>query len=59
MISFRRQEFINSSHSTSERITYPLNVVNRVKDLLKASREVYPLGKRTWGEMDVGFLERI
>lgn len=59
MAPFHRQDFINSEHSTSERITYPLDVVTRVQELLKASREVYPLGKRVWGDMEVGFLERI
>lgn len=55
----RSQEFITSPHSTTERIAYPLNVTTRLTELLRASSAVYPLGKRMWGDMEAGFLERI
>ncbi|GAA5824228.1 hypothetical protein JCM11251_001576 [Rhodosporidiobolus azoricus] len=44
---------------STETVSYPANVVGRLVDLLKASTEVYPAAKRRFGEMDVGFLERI
>ncbi|KAI5479150.1 hypothetical protein MNV49_004010 [Pseudohyphozyma bogoriensis] len=53
------QEFMSSDHAAPERITYPLAVISKLVDLLKASTAVYPVGKRTWGDMDAGFLERI
>lgn len=55
----RSQEFVTSVHSTTERIGYPLDVTRRLTELLRASSSVYPLGKRTWGDMEAGFLERI
>lgn len=53
------REFIDSPHSPPERIAYPLAVTERLAGLLRASSAVFPVGKRTWGTMDAGFLERI
>ena len=50
---------MNASMSTTERIAYPLEVTTRLTRLLKASTTLYPVGKRVWGDMEVGFLERI
>lgn len=51
--------FVENEHSTTESLAYPREVVNKLADLLRASSAVYPRGKRVWGEMQAGFLERI
>ncbi|GAA5977640.1 hypothetical protein JCM11641_006885 [Rhodosporidiobolus odoratus] len=43
----------------SERIPYPRSVLGKVQDLLGASTLVYPPAKRKWGNLEVGFLERL
>ncbi|GAA6050151.1 hypothetical protein JCM3770_000426 [Rhodotorula araucariae] len=43
----------------SERVAYPRAVLDRVAELLQASTLVYPPAKRRFGDLAVGFLERI
>ncbi|BGP39930.1 hypothetical protein JCM10450v2_003909 [Rhodotorula kratochvilovae] len=43
----------------SERVAYPRAVLERVAELLQASTLVYPSAKRRFGDLAVGFLERI
>lgn len=40
-------------------MAYPRAVLDRVDELLRASTLVYPPAKRRFGELAVGFLERI
>ncbi|KDE02411.1 hypothetical protein MVLG_07024 [Microbotryum lychnidis-dioicae p1A1 Lamole] len=53
------QEFIASPMSTCERTQYPSSVITRLTDLLRASSSIYPSDKRHWGQLEVGFLERL
>ncbi|GJN89278.1 hypothetical protein Rhopal_002257-T1 [Rhodotorula paludigena] len=46
-------------HAKHERIPYPAPVLSRLTELLQASTLVYPPAKRKFGELAVGFLERI
>ncbi|GEM07376.1 hypothetical protein Rt10032_c03g1393 [Rhodotorula toruloides] len=48
--------FVSAKH---ERIPYPLPVIERLTSLLQASTLVYPFAKRKFGELDIGFLERL
>ncbi|BGO93975.1 hypothetical protein NBRC10512_005218 [Rhodotorula toruloides] len=48
--------FVSAKH---ERIPYPLSVIQRLTSLLQASTLVYPFAKRKFGELDIGFLERL
>lgn len=48
--------FVTAKH---ERIPYPLAVIQRLAGLLQASTLVYPFAKRKFGELDIGFLERL
>jgi hypothetical protein len=50
---------MSSDHTAPEQIVYPLTVIERIHDLLKASSLLYPPEKRQWGDMESGFLERI
>ncbi|GAA5858087.1 hypothetical protein JCM9279_002115 [Rhodotorula babjevae] len=43
----------------NERVAYPRSVLERVDELLRASTLVYPPSKRRFGDLAVGFLERI
>ncbi|SCV74265.1 BQ2448_6697 [Microbotryum intermedium] len=53
------QEFIASPMSTCERTQYPLSIITRLTELLRASSSIYPSDKRRWGQLEVGFLERL
>ncbi|BGP31909.1 hypothetical protein JCM10296v2_003688 [Rhodotorula toruloides] len=48
--------FVSAKH---ERIPYPLSIIQRLTSLLQASTLVYPFAKRKFGELDIGFLERL
>ncbi|CEQ39153.1 SPOSA6832_00629 [Sporobolomyces salmonicolor] len=43
----------------TERMTYPRAVIDRLVKVLQASTLVYPPAKRKFGDLEVGFLERI
>lgn len=40
-------------------MAYPRRVVDQLSEVLRASTLVYPEAKRRFGELDVGFLERL
>ncbi|GAA5942903.1 hypothetical protein JCM3775_001223 [Rhodotorula graminis] len=47
------------TQAKNERVAYPRAVLDRVDELLRASTLVYPPSKRRFGDLAVGFLERI
>ncbi|GAA5909960.1 hypothetical protein JCM8208_006398 [Rhodotorula glutinis] len=47
------------TQAKNERVAYPRVVLDRVDELLRASTLVYPPSKRRFGDLAVGFLERI
>lgn len=42
-----------------EVVTYPYDVCSRLIDALNQSNAAYPVGRRTMGGLQVGFLERL
>lgn len=40
-------------------MVYPRQIVDQLSEVLHASTQVYPEAKRRFGELQMGFLERI
>jgi hypothetical protein len=40
-------------------MAYPRRIVDQLSEVLQASTQVYPEAKRRFGDLQMGFLERI